>query len=123
MFDPNKLNRRDKHIMKALLYFYPKRRSAAQIYEYVSSFNQKTGLKNAKALGHILMRFPVKSELTVYRGYSDKRITSSRFVRIYVLEESFVKKYYKEKNGIMKLGKKKSTKKKLNKNVGSKTKK
>jgi hypothetical protein len=120
MFDSNKLNRRDKHILKALLYFYPKKRSAAQIYDYVSGFNQKTGLKNAKALGHILMIFPVKSELTVYRTYTDKRITGSRFIRIYVLEESFVKKYYKEKNGIIKLGKQNSAK--LNKNVRSRNK-
>lgn len=120
MFDPKTLNRRDKHILKALLYFYPKKRSAAQIYDYVSGFNQKTGLKNAKALGHILMRFPVKTELTVYKTYTDKRVTNSRFVRLYVLDEAFVKKYYKEKNGIMKQGKKNSAK--LNKNARSRTK-
>lgn len=115
MFEPDKLNRRDKKILQALLYFYPKKRSAAQIYIYVSKYSQKSGLKNAKALGHILLRFPVKTELTVYRTYTDKRIAGSRFVRLYVLEEKFVKKYYKEKNGLLELGKKKSTKKKSSK--------
>lgn len=116
MFDPEKLNRRDKNILQALLYFYPRKRSAAQIYDHVSKFNQKSGLKNAKALGHILMRFPVKPELTVYRTYTDKRITNSRFVRLYTLDDSFVKKYYKEKNGMLVLGKQNSKKNVVNQN-------
>jgi len=116
MFDPEAINRRDKKILQALLYFYPRKRSAAQIYDHVSKFNQKSGLRNAKALGHILVRFPVKVEFTVYRTYTDKRITNSRFVRLYVLDPVFVKKYYKEKNGMLELGKNKSTKKIVKKN-------
>jgi hypothetical protein len=108
MFDPKKLNRRDKRIMKALLYYYPRKKSASQIYNYISKYSQKSGVKGAKALGHILMRFPVKSELTVVSSMTKNRIINSRYIRLYALKESFVKKYYKEKNDLMKLGKKKS---------------
>jgi len=111
MFDPEKLSRRDKRIMQALLYFYPRKRSAFHIYEYISKFNQKSGVKNPKALGHILSRFPVKASLTVFQSYVDKNISGSRFVRLYVLDDSFVKKYYKEKNGLLVLVKKESPKK------------
>ena len=112
MFDPEKLNKRDKRIMQALLYFYPRKRSAFHIYEYISKFNQKSGVKNPKALGHILSRFPVKASLTVFQSYIDQNILGSRFVRLYVLDESFVKKYYKEKNGLLVLAKNESPKSK-----------
>ncbi len=107
-FDPNTLNRRDSKILKALLYFYPRKKSAAQMYTYISKYSQKTGLKGAKALGHILVRFPVKSELTVASSMTKNRIVNCRYVRLYVLKDSFVKKYYKEKNDLIKLGKRKS---------------
>lgn len=108
MFNPEKLSRRDKKIMNALLYFYPRKRSAFHIYEYISKFNQKSGVKNPKALGHILTRFPVKSSLTVFQSYVDKSISGSRFIRLYVLDDVFVKKYYKEKNGLLILDRNKS---------------
>ena len=118
MFDPTKLSRRDKRILKALLYYYPRKKSAAQIYSYISKYSQKNAVKNAKSLGHILPRFPVKSDLTVVSSMTDTRIVNSRYIRLYVLKETFVKKYYKEKNDIMKLGKgKPKSKKKSTKNV------
>jgi translation elongation factor EF-Ts len=68
-------------------------------------------------LGHILSRFPVKASLTVYQSYIDKNVSGSRFVRLYVLDDSYVKKYYKEKNGLLVLIKKDSPKtKSLSKN-------
>lgn len=97
-FDPYKLSLRDKRILKALLYFYPRRKSAAAIYNYISKYSQKSAVKNAKALGHILMRFPVDSELTVVSCMTSARIINSRYIRLYALKDSFVKKYYKEKN-------------------------
>lgn len=118
MFDSTKLSRRDKRILKALLYFYPRKKSAAQIYSYISRYSQKNAVKNAKSLGHILPRFPVKSDLTVVSSMVDARIVNSRYIRLYVLQETFVKKYYKEKNDLMELGKgKPASKKKSTKNV------
>lgn len=118
MFDPTQLSKRDKRILKALLYYYPRKKSAAQIYNYISRYSQKNAVKNAKSLGHILPRFPIKSELTVVSSMTDTRIVNSRYIRLYVLQESFVKKYYKEKNDLIELGKgKPKSKKKLNKNA------
>ncbi|RLE39460.1 hypothetical protein DRJ17_00740 [Candidatus Woesearchaeota archaeon] len=108
MFEPDKLSKRDKRILKALLYFYPRKKSAAQIHNYISKYWQKSGIRNAKALGHILMRFPVDSELTVISSVTKTGIINSRYLRIYVLKKNFVKKYYKEKNDLIKLGNKKS---------------
>lgn len=119
-FDPHNLSRRDKRILKALLYFYPRRKSAAAIYSYISKYSQKNAVKNAKSLGHILMRFPVDSELTVMSTATSARITNSRYIRLYALKDSFVKKYYKEKNKNLDLGvpkKKRASKKGKPKNA------
>jgi hypothetical protein len=107
-FNEKDLSRRDKRILKALLYFYPRKKSAAEIYSYISKYSQKNGVKGPKALGHILSKFPVEADLTVVSSMTGNKITNSRYVRLYILEKSYVMKYYKEKNDLIKLSKKKS---------------
>ncbi|MCF7859206.1 MAG: hypothetical protein K9N07_07775 [Candidatus Cloacimonetes bacterium] len=123
MFKKKDLNRRDKRILKALLYFYPRKKSASEIYNYISRYSQKNGVKGPKALGHILSKFPVDTDLTVVSTMTGTRIVNSRYIRLYVLHKSFVMKYYKEKNELIKLSKKKSQTTAKKKNVRSSSKK
>jgi len=108
MFVEKKLNMRDKRILKALLYFYPRKKSASDIYTYISKYSQKNAVKGPKSLGHILSKFPVDSDLTVVSTMTGTRIVNSRYIRLYVLQKSFVMKYYKEKNELIELSKKNS---------------
>jgi len=108
MFNEKDLNRRDKRILKALLYFYPRKKSASDIYAYISKYSQKNAVKGPKSLGHILSKFPTDADLTVVSTMTGTRIVNSRYVRLYVLQKSYVMKYYKEKNDLIKLSKKKS---------------